>query len=316
MTFEAAAAASNVAKSTCWEWVLRWRQASADERRTLACLADRLSRPHRSPSQVPADEAARICERRRRTGWSPRRLADEPDIARPHSTVHQVLRRGGCSRRPRPARPAVVRYEWPCPGNLLHMDEKLRPLRGARPRADRRSQPRARAGPAGSTCTRSSTTARASPTRRSTPTSGPKPSPPSPAGRSTGCSSRASSAERLMSDNYFSYTRNRSLRELLEAARSATSAPGPTRRAPTARSSASTRPCSASGPTRSNTPQAMPAATRCHTGSTTTTSAAPTPRSATARPEPAFGTSSGSTARPAPPAQSSRVELAGPATPR
>jgi transposase InsO family protein len=38
--------------------------------------------------------------------------------------VHQVLRRGGCSRRPRPERPAVVRYEWPCPGNLLHMDVK------------------------------------------------------------------------------------------------------------------------------------------------------------------------------------------------
>jgi Integrase core domain len=35
-----------------------------------------------------------------------------------------VLRRGGCSRRPRPERPAVVRYEWPCPGNLLHMDVK------------------------------------------------------------------------------------------------------------------------------------------------------------------------------------------------
>jgi hypothetical protein len=73
---------------------------------------------------VPADEAARICERRERTGWSPRRLADEPDIARPHSTIHQVLRRGECSRRPRPARPAIVRYEWPCPGQLLHMDVK------------------------------------------------------------------------------------------------------------------------------------------------------------------------------------------------
>ena len=43
---------------------------------------------------------------------------------RAHSTVHRVLRRGGCSRRPRPERPAVVRYEWPCPGQLLHMDVK------------------------------------------------------------------------------------------------------------------------------------------------------------------------------------------------
>ena len=82
LTFEAAAAASNVAKSTCWEWVRRWRAASEEDRRTLACLADRSSRPRRSPGQVPAREAERICERRRRTGCSPRRLAAEPDIAR------------------------------------------------------------------------------------------------------------------------------------------------------------------------------------------------------------------------------------------
>jgi transposase InsO family protein len=124
LTFEAAAAASNVAKSTCWEWVRRWREATEAERRSLACLADRPSRPKHSPAQVPEEEAQKICERREQTGWSPRRLADEPDIARPHSTVHRVLRRGGCSRRPRPKPPAVIRYEWPCPGNLLHMDVK------------------------------------------------------------------------------------------------------------------------------------------------------------------------------------------------
>ncbi len=124
LTFEAAAAASNVSQSTVHLWVTRWREASEEERSALACLKDRPSRPHASPSQVPEQEAARICERREQTGWSPRRLADEPDIARPRSTVHQVLRRGGCSRRPRPERPAVVRYEWPCPGNLLHMDVK------------------------------------------------------------------------------------------------------------------------------------------------------------------------------------------------
>jgi hypothetical protein len=90
----------------------------------LVCLADRPSRPHSSPAQVPAEEATRICELRERTGWSPRRLADEPDVTRPHSTIHQVLRRGGVSRRPARERPAVVRYEWPCPGQLLHMDVK------------------------------------------------------------------------------------------------------------------------------------------------------------------------------------------------
>jgi transposase InsO family protein len=124
VTFAQAAAWANVSKSTVWEWVRRWRAASPADRASLACLAERSSRPQRSPAQVPADEAERICELRRRTGWSPRRLADEPEVTRPHSTVHQVLRRGGCSR-PEPAeRPPIIRYQWPCPGNLLHMDVK------------------------------------------------------------------------------------------------------------------------------------------------------------------------------------------------
>ena len=121
-TFEAAAAASGVAKSTVHLWVSRWRAASEQQRATLGCLEDRRSIPRTSPTRVPAEEERRICELRERTGWSPRRLALE--VGRPHSTVHRVLRRGGCSRRPRPERPAVVRYEWPCPGNLLHMDVK------------------------------------------------------------------------------------------------------------------------------------------------------------------------------------------------
>ena len=124
LTFEAAAAASNVSRSTVHTWVRRWREAGEEGRRDLSCLQDRSSRPHTSPARVPDEEARTICRRRERTGWRPRRLADEPDIKRPHSTVHRVLRRGGCSRRPRPEAPVVIRYEWPCPGNLLHMDVK------------------------------------------------------------------------------------------------------------------------------------------------------------------------------------------------
>jgi transposase InsO family protein len=121
-TFAQAAAWANVSKSTVWEWVRRWRAASEADRRSLACLHERSSRPHRSPMRVPGTEERRICEKRLQTGWSPRRLADE--LGWPHSTIHRVLQRGGCSRQPRPERPAVVRYEWPCPGNLLHMDTK------------------------------------------------------------------------------------------------------------------------------------------------------------------------------------------------
>jgi transposase InsO family protein len=123
-TFARAAARANVSTSTVWGWVHRWRGASPEDQASLACLQERSSRPHHSPDQVDEVEAVRICALREKTGWSPRRLADEPGVDRPHSTVHQVLRRGGCSRRPAPERPAVIRYEWPCPGQLLHMDVK------------------------------------------------------------------------------------------------------------------------------------------------------------------------------------------------
>ena len=122
MSLAQAAAWGNVSKSTVWEWVRRWRAATPAERESLACLTERSSRPHRSPSRCPAGEEQRICELRRRTGWSPRTIAML--VGRPHSTVHQILRRGGCSRREPSERPGVVRYEWPCPGNLLHMDVK------------------------------------------------------------------------------------------------------------------------------------------------------------------------------------------------
>jgi transposase InsO family protein len=122
LTLEAAAAASNVAKSTAHTWVTRWRQAGEAERRDLSCLRDRSSRPRTSPQMLSEADHERCCEVRRRTGWGPRLVASEVGI--PHATVHRALRRRGCSRRPREPRQAVVRYEWPCPGNLLHMDTK------------------------------------------------------------------------------------------------------------------------------------------------------------------------------------------------
>ncbi len=54
-------------------------------------------------------------------------LGPTPDRGRdgvPHQTVWKVLQRAGCSRRPKQPREAANRYEWPCPGDLLHMDTK------------------------------------------------------------------------------------------------------------------------------------------------------------------------------------------------
>jgi transposase InsO family protein len=66
-----------------------------------------------------------VCEARERTGWGPRLIAGETGVA--HSTVHAILNRHGCSRAPRQPRAAFKRYEWPCPGDLLHMDVKRYP---------------------------------------------------------------------------------------------------------------------------------------------------------------------------------------------
>ena len=122
LTFEAAAAASNVAKSTAHTWVKRWRQAGEAERRDLSCLRDRSSAPHRRPSLTDEADHDRVCEERRRTGWGPRLIASELGI--PHATVSRCLRRRGLSRRPAAPKEAVRRFEWPCPGDLLQMDTK------------------------------------------------------------------------------------------------------------------------------------------------------------------------------------------------
>jgi len=109
---------------------LRWSEATSEQRRSLACLEDRSSRPHRSPRLLPATEQARICLVRRRTGWGPRLIAGETGHA--HATVWRALRRAGVSRPPKQARDQSRRYEWPCPGDLLHIDTK-RFVRFSRP---------------------------------------------------------------------------------------------------------------------------------------------------------------------------------------
>ena len=121
-SLKAAAAAFSVSPATAHRWWHRWRQASAEERCSLACLHDRSSRPRRSPRMLSAREQARICAARRRSGWGPRLIAGE--TGHPHATVWRALRRAGLSRLPRPPREQARRYEWPCPGDLLHIDSK------------------------------------------------------------------------------------------------------------------------------------------------------------------------------------------------
>src|SRR3954464_14909879 len=130
LTERAAAAALSVAPSAAPHWSVRERAAGPGERASRSWALDRSSRPHRCPRQTPADVERHVCEARSRTGWGPRLLTGETGVA--HSTISAILKRHGCSRAPRADRGTVVRYEWPCPGDLLHMDVKRYP-RFARP---------------------------------------------------------------------------------------------------------------------------------------------------------------------------------------
>ena len=80
-SFREAAAAFRCSVSTAFEWVARWRAASIMERRGLACLCDRSSRPHRQPCLMSPLAQARIVLARRRTGWGPRLVAGELGMA-------------------------------------------------------------------------------------------------------------------------------------------------------------------------------------------------------------------------------------------
>jgi transposase InsO family protein len=120
-----AAECLSVSRATAHHWKQRWLTASSDERGSGGWARDRSSRPRRSPTRTPPDVEARVCAARARTGWGPRLISGETGVA--HSTVHAILRRHGRSRAARSARRAFIRYEWPCPGDLLHMDVKRYP---------------------------------------------------------------------------------------------------------------------------------------------------------------------------------------------
>jgi len=70
--------------------------------------------------ELAAELQEQICACRRETGWGPRLVAALTGFA--HSTFWKVLKRAGLSRPARPPREPANRYEWPCPGDLLHMD--------------------------------------------------------------------------------------------------------------------------------------------------------------------------------------------------
>ena len=112
----ALARAYRVSRQTIAKWGRRYQAEGT------AGLADRSSRPHRSPRRL-ARVRRRQVERRRRRRWSSLRIAR--DLQLPLATVVREQRRLGLHqlRRLDPPRPAN-RYEWPAAGDLLHLDIK------------------------------------------------------------------------------------------------------------------------------------------------------------------------------------------------
>lgn len=118
MPYRQIADALGIGVRTVAKWVARGRHAA---------LADRSSRPHRSPRRLPATGGAILLWRQRRaTAWEISRR-----VGVPRSTVSRVLRRVGLPRLAAvEAPPEVRRYEWPHAGDLLHLDIKVARIRG------------------------------------------------------------------------------------------------------------------------------------------------------------------------------------------
>jgi hypothetical protein len=112
--------------ATAKRWAGRFRelhQAGIDV--TVEHLADRSSRPHRSPTKTPQPLVRKIVHVRWKRKVGPVEIAGIVGV--PASTVHAVLKRCGISRLSQVDRVTgepVRRYEKDRPGEMLHMDVK------------------------------------------------------------------------------------------------------------------------------------------------------------------------------------------------
>ncbi len=114
VTVTAAALVVGCSRQTGSKWVGRWRRGEG--------LADRSSRPHRSPRRTAAAVEQAVLAARRELRVGPHPLGWQLGLAA--STVHAILARHGRSRlRQRPAE-QIIRYEWERPGELIHIDVK------------------------------------------------------------------------------------------------------------------------------------------------------------------------------------------------
>lgn len=112
-----AAAAAGVSVRTAYKWLRRFRLEGS------AGLADRSSRPQHSPTQLQLEKAHIVLELRRTKRMTAAKIAAVLHLAR--STVARLLQRSGIGRL-RLLEPKLEprSYEWPRPGDMLHIDTK------------------------------------------------------------------------------------------------------------------------------------------------------------------------------------------------
>jgi transposase InsO family protein len=112
-TVAAVARAFSVCDRTARKWVTRG---------AVGELADRSCRPQRSPRAISAAVMVEI-QRLRQLEWTGAQIAEVVHVSR--ATVARTLSQLGLARlEALQARPVIQRYEWPRPGQLLHLDIK------------------------------------------------------------------------------------------------------------------------------------------------------------------------------------------------
>ena len=112
-----AAEAAGVSKRTAYKWLKRLREEGG------AGLCDRSSRPHRSPTRLPLEKGTIVLELRRSKRLTAAKIAAVLQLAR--STVARLLKRSGLGRLAlMEPKPEPRSYEWPRPGDMLHIDTK------------------------------------------------------------------------------------------------------------------------------------------------------------------------------------------------
>lgn len=108
-----------VSATTAKRWADRYRAEG------VAGMADRSSRPHRSPNRTRPPVERKVLHLRVKKRWGPARIAGRLGLA--PSTCHAILRRAGVARLAHldrgTGRP-VRRYEHANPGDLVHVDVK------------------------------------------------------------------------------------------------------------------------------------------------------------------------------------------------